>query len=49
MKTLATCLIALCLIIGCGDNGNNDPVSPTEPDPETLVWDEGEWDNSKWE
>lgn len=46
-KTITTVAVILLLSACGGGGGNSDP----DPDPtlESAVWDEGTWDNVKWQ
>jgi len=39
----------LLLISGCGGGGGSDDPPPIENPPQTLVWDEVNWDQGNWQ
>jgi len=37
------------LMSGCGGNGGSDDPPPIDNPSQTLIWDEGNWDQGTWQ
>ncbi len=48
MRFILGLAFALFLIVSCGGGGKSDS-SQEPPQPDELVWDEGDWDEVIWQ